>query len=693
MGKDNAEARRMKARAVELLRERLTPEVRARLEAVDARLLEYFDGLAWESGIATAINGGARNQQDAHLGGVGETPDYHNLYEVLGGLRFLRLMATYGMDTQKVRQVLRLREGEWRQEGRRWKHVAGGLAQETPQGLQYFRWMPFQVFVIASVFGFRAWFDTGVEAGTRELLPTEREVGGHIYDNRRLCREFTFYGARKNDKTGLSAFIQVEQFLMEDYDAEAYCIANSADQAKTLYKRSRAMLQQLDPGGQRIRQTATVCDWRPAWRKVRASSLVPLTAGGKTKDGLRASLACADEYGSAPYVKTEQQGMAYLLDVVESSMGSRREPLTFITTTAGRISQGPFIDKLDGLHRMLEGEVSPNLLQASPHPLQREGVGVASDRTMCLLLEPDAWERDEETMLTSRQLRRKVCPALGVIVQQSFYDDAVAKIQREPDRMDEYVTKLMNVYKSDTLEEWITAAEARRLQVPRRVTDCRAADGWLIFTGMDFSLGDDLHALSYLCVRQDAKTGQTEFFADMDAWLTEDSLEASPMRHVYRRWVGDGWLRVSPGATLKPELPVDRIAEIAAATDYNLALWLYDPYRAAAPVNALKAYVASLGARPDDCIIPCRQNYATFNPLVMELDYMVKNTPPLISLSENPLWAWEAGNMVLDISTDGMDNRKPRKRNAAAKIDNWVCLLEALKGFDTFNSKFIINNS
>ena len=38
-------------------------------------------------------------------------------------------------------------------------------------------------------------------------------------------------------------------------------------------------------------------------------------------------------------------------------MGPRREPMTFVTTTAGCINQGPFIEKLDALHRILEKEL------------------------------------------------------------------------------------------------------------------------------------------------------------------------------------------------------------------------------------------------------------------------------------------------------------------------------------------------
>lgn len=639
-----------KAKAVGMLKAVTNDGLLDEFAQIDTRLAEYFASLRNHSATGD---------------------DLHNYYEILSGLRFIRMFKTYEFDERKVRQVIRLREGEWKKEGGRWQHISGGLIQEGDR-MQVYRWEPFQVFILASVFGFKKWTNTEVRPYERELLPTEKVDGGWIWDLRRLCRDFTFFSPRKTDKTGMSAFIQVVFFLFEDSDGEEYCCANSSDQSKILYERTRGMVRQLDNNGQRIRQTATVCDWRPAYRNVRSTSIRPLTAGGKTKDGFRANLCCADEYGSAAWVKGRSD-MKQLVDVIESSMGPRREPLTFTTTTAGTITDGPFVEKLASLHALLERETDYDLAQPSQKP---------NDSTLCLLLEPDAWERDEETLLSSKALRKKINPMLGLIVQNSFYDEWVEKVRLDSTNMPEFTTKLMNVYRSAAAKEWISPEQVRKLQVPRRVTDCTSAGGWIIFVGMDFSLGDDLHALSYLCVRVNPVTGQKEFFADMDSWMTEHSLLNHPMKGVLKKWADDGWLHIVGGETLPPELPIGRIAEVAEIVDYNIWMFLYDPYKAKIPINALCEYVFSLGADPKSKVIPCRQNYATFNPLVLELDYMVKNDPPLISFSKNPMWAWEAGNMILDTSTDGMENKKMRKRAPGSKIDNWVALAEALHGYD-----------
>jgi phage terminase large subunit-like protein len=113
----------------------------------------------------------------------------------------------------------------------------------------------------------------------------------------------------------------------------------------------------------------------------------------------------------------------------------------------------------------------------------------------------------------------------------------------------------------------------------------------------------------------------------------------------------------------------------------------YDPYASKIPINALKSYVLGLGADPEQRVLPCRQTLAAFNSSVDELGYMVKNAEPWITFSDSPLWAFEAGNMVLEEDAR-MGNKKPVKRaGSSGKIDNWIALLEGLQLFDLFDGK------
>jgi len=633
-----------KQAAIDALRGML-PGCMDKLMEIDPRMVEYYRQLSEESSAIPF---------DEH--------DKHNYYEILGGIKFLRILKTYPFNVRKVQMVIMLREGTWKEDNGHWLHVHGGLKCPGTNGQRVYRWTPFQVFILASVFGPMAWVDTRIDERMKpELLPSEKVVNGSIFDYRRLCTDFTFYAPRKTDKTGLAAFIQFVYFFLEDDNAEIYCCANSSEQAKILYSRTRQLVSQYD-GGKMIRSTQTVTDWREGFRNIRNSSIRPLSAGGKTKDGMFAQLCCADEFGSAAYTNGKSD-MLSLVNVIQSSMGPRREPMTFTTTTAGTITTGPFMEKLQAIHTTLEREL--DYIGGKVEP------SFEDDRRLCLCLEPDEWEKNEEAILTYPTLRYKVNPMLGIIAQHSSYDGWISEAKVDKTKMNELMTKYFNVYASNRVSDWVAPDKIRQLQVPVRVDDCTADRGWVVICGADFSKGDDLHAVTYLAVNLETR----QFFADMDAWVTSKTLEEISIRPLYEKWVQNGWLHISPGEVLQPSLPVGRIIELHNK-GVNILRIGYDAYQAKEPINALKAWVYDLGQNPEAYVVPVSQTYASYNPAVLELDYCIKADPALLHFSQNPMWPWEFGNVVLDEDTR-MGNQKPVKRNRGSdscKVDNIQCL-------------------
>lgn len=139
-----------KAKAVDLLRENVGACSAALLMHIEPRLLDYIDGLIDE-------------------------PQYHNAYEVLGAVKFMRLLRTYETDIETFRDVIYKYEGIWEKgDDGVWRHMEGGLRHPGTTGPTYYRLQGFQIFVLASMFLFKAWINTEAEAGTRELLPTEK---------------------------------------------------------------------------------------------------------------------------------------------------------------------------------------------------------------------------------------------------------------------------------------------------------------------------------------------------------------------------------------------------------------------------------------------------------------------------------------------------------------------------------------
>ena len=651
------ESLQKKQEAIDLLAKRYRG-LEQRCEDIDLRLRLYFEDLLEHSS--------AKEDDDN---------DWHGIYELLGAAKFLRMLDTYNFNTRKVQTVIRLREGEWVPVGKTWKHLSGGLKCPGMGGGQVYRWENFQVFILASIYGFYTWINTQVESGTKsELLRTERERDGWIWDYRRMCTDFTLTGSRKIDKTGLGGFIGAEFMVFEDYNMEGFCCANSEDQAKIIFRRIKYLLQGMNEEN-RFRLTESIAAWHDKYHEISTASIRPMTAGGKFKDGWFAALALKDEYGSAPYANGKSD-MKRLVDVIESSMGPRREPLSVTMTSAGRITEGPFIQILDGLHAMLEREVFIESGKVAPV--------LTDDRTLTLLLEPDAWQRDEHYLLTNRTVRRKVNPMLGKIVQHQFYEDQIAKAERDGDP-GEVIAKLFNVYSSGKLQEWIKPDVIRQLQNDKTIDSYTGAGGWVIFTGLDFSQGDDLHTAGYLAARKHHSGHGYELFADFDAWIKQDVLEKSSIRPLYEEWIAKGWLHVSPGAVFQPSLFVTRFDELLNK-GCQFQYFGYDPYQSKDPINTLKAYLQEKGvAQPDKYVLPVSQRNAWFNAPTDDLARAIKSPIPYITFSANPMWPWLFGNCVLSIDGKGgasadmdLGNKKPVKRNPGSdscKVDPVQCIV------------------
>ena len=127
-----------------------------------------------------------------------------------------------------------------------------------------------------------------------------------------------------------------------------------------------------------------------------------------------------------------------------------------------------------------------------------------------------------------------------------------------------------------------------------------------------------------------------------------------------------------------------------AMSGVNLARFGYDPYQSRQVVNDLGAWLyTTLGLDPKDYILPVRQNFASYNPVVDEFTYMVQTDEPWIQFSANPMWPWLFGNVALAVSTDGMENKKPVKANNSdsCKVDPIQALLSALMLYDIADGK------
>ncbi|MCD8266452.1 MAG: terminase large subunit [Prevotellaceae bacterium] len=563
---------------------------------------------------------------------VREDVDRANLYELLGIRKGLRMGYTYGFNTEKARKVLQCYEGIW--DGDKRREYSGGLQFAGLRGRTYYKLTPLQVWELVNPFGIMRRGET-----------------------RRRITECVYFIPRKSSKTTLAAFFQLWFFMFEDNNSEGYCLSNSQTQSQILFKLVYDLVHQLDPKERYIRFTATQLNWKPGQR--REAKVMAMTASSKAKDGAVAQLCVFDEAAAAGYIKGRCDAMN-TFQVMEGSMGTRLEPMSVYTTTASRVNRGPFEIKLEGIKEALLKEMEAPL---DGQPLERE-----VDHNFSVICCPDQWEEDEQS-LQRPEVAYKVNRHIGITVQPDYYVEEWKRMKLDPEKKKEQITKLYNVFQSSRVKPWVKAADIARLQGERKSVDTlKTADGWMCFAGMDFSRGDDLCAIAYLCYNSRTK----QFFGDCDAWITRRSLDENPNTRLYHQWQEQGWLRVCEGDVVTEPEVIDRLMEVAASL--RLMRIGYDPYDSMVFVNYLGGYLRARRVDPKNLVKPVRQTNGAFNASVQTLERLI--ALKAIEFSRSPLLPWCFGNCLLDV--DRMDNAKPVKASPNAKIDPVICLLEGL---------------
>lgn len=652
------EAKQAKAQCIRDIREAL-PNYQERLDSIDGRLIDYITDALSEDGA------------------------HSNLYELLGIRKELRLMDSYELNRQRVCMVIRAIEGVW--DGNQWQK--GGLKFDTPRGNMHVRLMPYQVWCIFGIYAFST--EVCMErayTNQYDMLPTEFVRDGVVWDKRRLCSEAHIFQTRKSGKTEFGAAIDfVEVCFLGPANGQALICTNSREQSQIAYKAIKEFASQIDPasinkgGGKYFRVTANEMNWLPG--QPRKGEIKVMSAGGKAKDGLYASIVHADEHGSASYVKNHSD-MQTLVDVCVGSMGPRREKLLLHTTTAGNVNEGPYQIQLRAVENLLLAELTYPLGQ-----IKR----TADDKWFAFLLRLDPWEVEYDLdQLNDGNLFRKVNRSIGITVQPTWYRERLHDARKSDDTRKEVLTKDFNIWQTGRVTTWMTGDRIRPLQRKRNILDCKYEDGWNVFVGLDFSQGDDLFAISYLAVnyRQDHPlTGR--FFADMEAWVLEETMRQSPNQKFYERLVEQGWLQVCPGEVFDSMLAISRLAQKQTA-GVNMVLFGYDPAQNINPINNLKAWIQSLGIDIQsvvNMVIPVGQSAMVQNPRISELEDMIKSPEQWIEFSENPMWPWCFGNCGVELNSSDLRRIVKGGPNATAKIDPVAALVDALYCFDLSEGK------
>ena len=431
---------------------------------------------------------------------------------------------------------------------------------------------------------------------------------------------------RKNGKTELAAAIALYMLLSDpEPGAEIYGAAVDLEQASLAFNVATQMLRN-------DAELAGAVEIIPSRRRVvhygSGSFYRAIPADAPSAHGYNASGIIYDELHAAPNRE--------LWDVLTTSMGSRRQPLTFVVTTAGFDRQSICWELHDYAEKVRDGMiVDPTFLP------MLYGAPMDAD-----WLDERVW--------------RAANPALGDFRSIDEMRTAAHQAIQIPARQ--------NTFRRLYLCQW-TESESRWLDLeawaacgaePVDIAALRGRRGWV---DLDLSSTADLTAA--VTVFPDADGGMTVI---PHFWLPAENLRARVQRDrvPYDAWARDGFLELTEGNVVDYEAIFAYLTALPARLGCDIVELGFDPWNA----TGLIQRVMETGL----VCVPIRQGFQSLTAPSKELEKLVSSRK--LRHGGHPVLAWCAANVVVE--QDPAGNLKPSKRKSTERIDGIVALVTAL---------------
>lgn len=469
---------------------------------------------------------------------------------------------------------------------------------------QPFHLAPWQKFIIGSVFGWKRADKTRRFRYVYEELP------------------------RKNGKSSLLAGVGLVLLVCdEEMGAEIYAAATKRDQARIIFDEAKRMVgasPDLAASVARFKLNLSV--------DLTLSKFEPLSADDRTLDGLNPHGLLVDEL--------HRHKTRALLDVLDTALGARRQPILWIITTAGDDNpESVYASENDYAVKILEGTLQDDDVFAFITTIDR------GDRWD----DPKAWA--------------KANPNLGVSVKFDDLARQARKAKNSPGAQNAFKRLRLNVRTSD-VDRAIDMDLWRRNSGGKFDPD-KIAGRPRCWAGLDLSSKIDISALVKL-FEPDAN-GVMRVAARF--WMPADTIEAraDKDRMPYRRWVEQGWIEATPGNVVDHK--EIKHAVLADAQRFDITNVRYDPWNA----TQLAVELGDGGVEAVEFI----QGLRTYSAPTKELLALLAACK--LDHGDNPVMAVMASN--LKCQTDKNLNMMPHKAHSIGRIDGMTALIMAIGGW------------
>ena len=449
---------------------------------------------------------------------------------------------------------------------------------------------------------------------------------------RRIRRVFKTV-ARKNGKTSEKAIEALYHINIDGGPgSQVWCGATKEEQARILVNDAGKIAQKSE----HLRDMMTYYTYQGQIKRITQNELSgfvsPLGQNSLTQDGFDPSLGVIDEYHAH---KTDG-----ILNIVESGMGARSQPLMTIITTAGFDKSHPCFN----VTRKFGIDILNNQIQ---------------DDSQLIFI----YEIDQEDDWQDPANYIKANPNLGYSVNLEYLIDRLQIAKNEGgSKAVDFKTKNLNIW-VDAPDVWISDDLWQSNTHGINPEDLKGQPCW---GGLDLAGGTDYNA--FVLIFPDTYPDIIPVLAFF--WLPSDRVKNRRDGQDFTTWVDQGHIKTTPGNIIDYRMMVNDITEI---------IYQYD-FKAIAYDRAM----AHSGLAQD--LISADLELYEISQFITQLSAPTKEFETLVSSGKfehfnNPVMRWMMGNVVIQRDTNA--NIKINKSKSLNKIDGIAATINALAQYYT----------
>lgn len=464
-------------------------------------------------------------------------------------------------------------------------------------------------------------------------------------DGTRRYRTAFIMVPRKNGKTHYAAGNGIYLFIADGVEAaEVYSSATKFDQAAYCHRVAKGIISK-SPALRPLIIPQKFGLEHPASNSV----FLPLSSDYHTQDGLNPNGVIVDEYHA--------HRDAGALEVMDSGLGAREQPLVFIITTAGDDEYGP-------CHEMYA--YSREVLEAS---VPEHDPALADDTHFAFITGIDEERKDSEGRVVApgddwkdEAVWCKANPDLGTLVDLEDMRRQARRARSMESARASFLQKRLNIWVESSLA-WLPMAGGWDLN-DRPITPADLK-GRPCYGGLDLASNTDLASLC-LCFPPPRAFSRDDYIFLWRYWVPEVGLNerAERDRVQYGAWVRAGLVDTTPGNVIDFDYIYQTTMQLHRR--HNILELAYDRWGALDIAERFRA----AGLK----IMPHGQGFRDMSPPMKELERLV--LAGRVRHGGNQVSRWMARNALA--RKDPAGNLKFDRERSRTKIDGMVAMAESL---------------